>query len=220
MLQNFAQEEIPMNDVSSTEGHFPAAEWETAAPESVGLDADRLERATREIFTIDKRFGFLVARQGKIVHEHYLRDASATNKIYSVTKGWGATLIGIAAQRGLLHVDDYVRDWLPVHHPDIAEDAQIKHLLNMTASRSPAGSWWQYNSNEILNSLTGILWLASGMPPVEFYEKYLRSALQLSFEWPSNPRGWIQIGSQGPLPVIEATHRDIARMGLLWLRGG
>lgn len=209
-----------MNDVATASVYFPGPVWETATPESMGLNADALARATREIFTIDKRYGFLVASHGKIVHEHYLRDASATNHIFSVTKGWGATLIGIAQQHGMLHVDDPVTDWLPVHHPDIASDARIKHLLNMTASKSPAGSWWQYNSAEILNSLTGILWLASGMPPAAFYEKYLRAPLQLSFEWPSNSRGWIQIGSRGPLPVIEATHRDIARLGLLWLRGG
>ena len=80
--------------------------------------------------------------------------------------------------------------------------------------------WWQYNSAEILNSLTGILWLTSGMPPVEFYRKTLRKELGLSFDWPSNEKGWIQIGSQGPLAVIEATHRDIARLGLLWMNGG
>ncbi|MCB1691608.1 MAG: serine hydrolase [Pseudomonadales bacterium] len=209
-----------MNDIAANQRVFPGTEWALATPESMGIDAGKLARATEEIFTIDKRFGFLVAKHGRIVHEHYLRDASATNKIFSATKGLGATLIGIAQAQGILHVDDLVSDWLPVHHPDIAEGAQIRHLLNMTASKSPAGSWWQYNSAEILNSLTGILWLASGMPPVRFYEKYLRAPLGLSFEWPSNNKGWIQIGSQGPLPVIEATHRDIARMGLLWMRGG
>lgn len=209
-----------MNDIATSKDGFPGSEWDLAEPASEGIDPNKLDKATREIFAIDKRYGFLVARQGRIIHEHYLRDAAATNPIFSVTKGLGATLIGIAQHQGLLHVEDPVSDWLPVHHPDIAEDARIKHLLNMTASRSPAGSWWAYNSNEILNSLTGILWLASGIPPVTFYEKYLRAPLGLSFEWPSNSRGWIQIGSQGPLPVIEATHRDIARLGLLWLRGG
>jgi CubicO group peptidase (beta-lactamase class C family) len=48
----------------------------------------------------------------------------------------------------------------------------------------------------------------------------LRKPLGLGFDWPNNERGWVQIGSQGPLPVIQATHRDIARLGLLWLARG
>jgi len=208
-----------MNDF--TEGaHFPGTEWDHADPRDAGIDPERLQRATDAIFAIEKRYGFLVAQGGRIVHEHYARGPAATNPIFSVTKGWGATLVGVAEAKGLLSVDDPVRDWLPVHHPDIAKDATLLNLLNMTAGREPAGSWWQYNSNEILNSLTGIVWLASGMPPVEFFRQYLKIPMQLSFDWPANPRGWIQIGSQGPLPVIEATHRDIARLGLLWLRGG
>lgn len=199
---------------------FPGADWACAAPEALGLDRGRLDRATREIFAIDKRYGLLVVKDGVIVHEHYLRNAAATNPIYSLTKGLGATLVGIAERRGELRLDDAVSDWLPVHHPDIAAGAQIGHLLNMTASREPLGSWWQYNSNEILNSVPGILWLASGLTPLEFYRERLRAPLQLGFDWPHNGRGWIQIGSQGPLPVIEATHRDIARLGLLWLNRG
>ncbi len=199
---------------------FPGKDWESARPEEMGLDSNRIAAAAAQIMTIDKRFGVLIARQGRIVHETYVRDASATNPIFSLTKGFGATLIGIAQAQGLLNVEDLVSDWLPVHHPEIVEGARIKHLLNMTAGKEPAGSRWRYNSNEILNSLTGILWLASGMPPRDFYEQHLRHQVGFSFDWPANEKGWIQIGSQGPLPVIEATHRDIARLGLLWLNGG
>lgn len=199
---------------------FPGKEWETASPEDVGLDTTRVAAAAASIMTIDKRFGVLVAKQGRIVHETYVRDASATNPIFSLTKGFGATLIGIAQAQGLLNTDDLVSDWLPVHRPEIVEGARIKHLLNMTAGKEPVGTYWRYNSNEILNSLTGILWLASGMPPRDFYEKHLRPKVGFSFDWPANAKGWIQIGSQGPMPVIEATHRDIARLGLLWLNGG
>ncbi len=199
---------------------FPGKDWEFATPEAMGLDSEKITAAAATIMTIDKRYGVLVAKQGRIVHETYIRDAAATNPIFSLTKGFGSTLVGIAQAQGILHVDDLVSDWLPVHHPEIVEGARIKHLLNMTAGKEPAGSYWRYNSNEILNSLTGILWLASGMPPRDFYERYLRRHVGFSFDWPANSKGWIQIGSQGPLPVIEATHRDVARMGLLWLNGG
>ena len=199
---------------------FPTEEWTFGKPEDFGIDPTLVTQAADEIFTIEKRYGVLVAKDGVIVHERYRRDAAATNQIFSVTKGLGATLFGIAQHQGFLNVNDKIKDWLPVHHPEVADDAEIRHVLNMTASKQPAGSWWQYNSNFILNSLTGILWLASRRTPVEFYNEFLKKPLQLSFDWPSNDRGWIQIGSQGPLPVIEASHRDIARLGLLWLNHG
>ncbi|MEM7366011.1 MAG: serine hydrolase [Pseudomonadota bacterium] len=199
---------------------FPGVDWETAEPEEMGMDAATLASVADTIFDIETRYGFLVVKRGRVVYERYKRDVNATNHIFSVTKGLGATLIGIAEHQGLLSTSDRIADWLPVHHPDIAPDAQIRHVLNMTAGSEPAGTHWAYNSNYILNSLTGILWLASGMSPASFYEKNLKQPIQLSFDWPSNDKGWIQIGSQGPLPVIEATHRDIARMGLLWMHGG
>jgi CubicO group peptidase (beta-lactamase class C family) len=90
----------------------------------------------------------------------------------------------------------------------------------MTAGQAPAGSRFEYNSSELLNSLPNVLWVATGRSPHACYEEFLRAPLQLSFEWPQNARGWCQIGSQGPLPVIRATHRDVARLGLLWLAGG
>ena len=200
--------------------HFPEREWVTDRPEDHGLDPERLKQAADQVFRVAERDGFLVVKNGVIVHETYARDAAATSTIYSLTKGLGATLVGIAQARGMLHVNDAVADWLPVHHPEIAEGAEVRHLLNMTASRAPVGSWWEYNSGSILNSVPNILSLASGMTPHAFYEELLRKPLGLGFDWPHNDKGWIQIGSLGPLPVIRSTHRDIARLGLLWLNRG
>ena len=200
--------------------HYPAADWSVASPDALGLSADALEAAAESILGIDERHGVLFVRRGQIAYEQYRGSVDDTTRIFSITKGLGATLLGIAQTKGLLHVDDRISDWLPVHHPDIAPDATIGHVLNMTAGTEPAGSEWRYNSNFILNSLTGLLWLASGQTPVSFYEEHLRAPVGFSFDWPSNERGWIQIGSQGPLPVIEATHRDIARLGHLWMNRG
>ena len=163
---------------------FPGGEWVTGRPEDHGLESERLKRAANEVFQVAERHGFLVVRNGVIVHETYARDAAATTTIYSLTKGLGATLVGIAQTCGMLHVNDAVADWLPVHHPEIAEGAKIRHLLNMTASRAPVGSWWEYNSGSILNSVPNILWLASGMSPHAFYEERLSKPLGLGFDAP------------------------------------
>ena len=198
----------------------PGVEWEILAPEAVGLREDALKAAAARVFEVEKRFGFVVVRHGAIVHETYARDAEATCPIFSVTKSFAAALFGAARAKGLIHETDRVADWLPVHHPDLADDAQLVHILSMTAGTAPAGSRFAYNSSELLNSLPGILWTATGRSPHALYRELLQAPLGLSFDWPHNERGWCQIGSQGPLPVIEATHRDVARLGLLWLRLG
>jgi CubicO group peptidase (beta-lactamase class C family) len=199
---------------------FPDREWAQEPPEKHGLDSERLKAAAAEVFQVQKRYGFLVVKSGVIVHETYARDASATNPIFSLTKSFAAALFGVARTRGYVNEHDPVAEWLPVHHPDIAEDARIEHMLSMTASRAPAGSWFAYNSSSLLNSLPNVLWVATGKTPHACYEEFLRGPLQLDFDWPHNARGWCQIGSQGPLPVIRATHRDVARLGLLWLARG
>jgi len=199
---------------------FPGSEWETLAPEQVGLDPHALDAASRRVFEVERRYGFLVVRHGAVVYESYARTPQATCPIFSVTKSFAAALFGAARARGWVHETQCVREWLPVHHADIAPDAELRHILSMTAGTTPAGTRFAYNSSEILNSLPGILWLASGRSPHQLYRELLQEPMQLSFDWPHNERGWCQIGSQGPLPVIQATHRDVARLGLLWLRGG
>ena len=123
--------------------HFPASDWTATPPEALGLSPDALERAVDSIFSIDERHGVLFAKRGQVVFERYRGSADDTTHLYSISKGLGATLLGIAQTKGLLHSTDLIRDWLPVHHPEIAPDATIGHVLNMTAGTEAAGSVWQ-----------------------------------------------------------------------------
>ena len=210
--------ENPMDQTTTMQ--FPGKQWTTADPQALELSSEALESAADSIFSIKERHGVLFVKRGQVVFERYRGSVEDTTHLFSITKGLGATLLGIAETKGLLHSSDLIREWMPVHHPEIAPDATIGHVLNMTAGTEPAGTAWRYNSNFILNSLTGLVWLASGQAPVDFYNEHLKTPLGLSFDWPANERGWIQIGSQGPLPVIRSTHRDIARLGHLWLNRG
>lgn len=200
---------------------FPGAQWATEAPAAHGLDPGLLQRAAAAVGKIDKRYGFLVVKDGVIVHETYYEGDEATRRpVFSITKGFGATLVGIAQKRRLLDVKEKVSDWLPVHHPHIKEGATIEHVLAMTAGGSPEANTYRYTSGPILNSLPNILWLATGKSPARFFDEDLAAPLGLTLDWPRNEKGWMQIGNRGPLPVLRATHRDLARLGLLWLRKG
>ncbi len=200
---------------------FPAEEWTVEDPGGHGLDASLLEQAAAAVRKIEKRYGFLVVKDGVIVHEtYYLGDQTTKHPVFSVTKGFGASLVGIAQTRGFLDVKDLVSDWLPVHHPHIKEGATIEHILSMTGGGQPGVNTYLYTSGPILNSLSNILWLATGKPPARFFDEDLAEPLGLTLDWPRNGKGWMQIGNRGPLPVLHSTHRDLARLGLLWLRKG
>ncbi len=202
---------------------FPGAEWKTETAEKHGLSTEKLREAAQAVKKVEERYGFLVVKDGVIVHETYFSgDRHSIYPAFSVAKGFGAALVGIAQTKGLLNVKDKVQDWLPIHHPDIVEGATIEHVLSMTAGHEPPGTVYKYTSGPILNSLPNILWLASGMPPYDFYKKELAKPLGLSLEWPHLGKGWVQIGTQRVqgLPPLPSNHRDLARLGLLWLNKG
>lgn len=81
-------------------------EWPEAAPGDVGMDPKmitELDAAVRQ-----GQYGqvksLLVLRHGKLVYEGYFRGTTVNDlqPLYSVTKSWGAMLVGIAIARGEL----------------------------------------------------------------------------------------------------------------------
>ena len=76
---------------------FPGNEWAQAAPEDVGLDAQRLEDARRwmDEHTDERGYRFLIVRDGYLVYERYqgiepeqrLPIASAAKSVYSNVLG-------------------------------------------------------------------------------------------------------------------------------------
>ena len=202
---------------------FPGKNWKVEAPQKHGLDANLLRDAADAAKDIGGRKGFVVVKDGVIVHEtYYSGDKDTLYPAFSVAKSFGATLVGIAQTQGYLNVKDKVADWVPVHHPEIVAGATIENLITHTAGSEPPGSVFRYNSGNILNTVPNILQLATGMTPNEFYEKELAAKIGLSIEWPHTDKGWIQIGTQGlhELGPVPVTHRDLARLGLLWLNNG
>jgi CubicO group peptidase (beta-lactamase class C family) len=196
-------------------------EMPTRRPEEMGLSSAKLAAAVKAVARIRTRYGLLIQKDGAIVHEtYYAGGRDSTYPIYSITKSFGASLVGIAQSKGLLDVRDKVSDWLPIHHPDIRPDATLEHVLAMTAAADLPETEYRYTSGPILNSLPNILWLATGRPPARFYDEELAAPLGLGLHWPRTGKGWMQIGNRGPMPVLQATHRDCARLGQLWLDRG
>jgi CubicO group peptidase (beta-lactamase class C family) len=91
--------------------------WETATPESQGMDAAALRRAT-DVLAGRRTKNFLVIRNGKIVHEWYAADSGPRKPHY--TASMAKALVGgmslmLAATNGRLKIDDpasqYIAAW-------------------------------------------------------------------------------------------------------------
>src|SRR5690242_16303113 len=85
--------------------YWPTADWQTTAPEAVGLDPSRL--AEMDPYARDSMppiRGILIVRHGRIAFERYYDGCTPEtyHSINSVTKSVLSALIGIAFRKGIL----------------------------------------------------------------------------------------------------------------------
>jgi CubicO group peptidase (beta-lactamase class C family) len=118
--------------------YWPTADWIPAAPEAVSIDRAALAQLAGSGEAMNLH-SLLVIRGGKLVSETYYSgyDARTLHELYSVTKSFTATLVGIAIDQGkLAGVESPVLDLLPASRPEDAakkEGITLEHMLTMTA---------------------------------------------------------------------------------------
>ncbi|MGE5140760.1 MAG: serine hydrolase, partial [Rudaea sp.] len=172
------------------------------------------------------------------------------HELESCTKSVMSALTGIAIDRGYIHgVDSRVADLLAMQLPADTDprksDIALKHLLTMSSglewsgggdkdstsemeasqdwpgyvlSQQPdsdPGPTWSYN-NGAVHVLSAILQKASGKTSLQLARESLFGPLGITdVGWVSDPQG-TTIGFGG----LRLTPRDMAKLGLLYLRGG
>ncbi len=192
----------------------------------------------------------LVIRGGEIVLEKYFgsRKPETALEIYSCTKSFTATLIGIAVDQGAIpdlqrKVVDYFPDKKPAHPGNGKESMTVENLLTMTSGfdwteGDPAyrqlyvsTDWVQFMLDlpvieppgSRFNYCSGCSHLLSAIVEKATGKGTLEFARQFLFD----PIGmghvdW-SIGSQG-IPIggwgLQLTSRQLARLGYLYLRNG
>ena len=127
----------PQSDASD----WPTQGWRSATPESQGMDAGLLAQAVEVANQQDLSLhSLLVIRHGVIVNETYFPNygAETLHELYSVTKSFTATLLGIALDQGKLSaVTQRVLDFFPGQeflNPDARKQAvRLEDLLTMTS---------------------------------------------------------------------------------------
>jgi CubicO group peptidase (beta-lactamase class C family) len=121
--------------------YWPTQTWQTADPEAVGIDAEKLTELEHMVTSQHSNVnGIVIVRKGYIVYEKYYNGFGPddTHNVASVTKSVTSALIGISIDAGYIEsVDQKVLDFFPDYDPGadaIRKRAiTIRHLLTMTA---------------------------------------------------------------------------------------
>lgn len=214
-------------------------------PEQVGVKPDCIKKFADEAKKNNLEFhSLIVMRYGKIACEWYNEPYNADMKaaMYSVSKSWTATAMGIAEAEGLLSLNDKVMSYFPEYkakkNGNGLEMMTIKHLLTMTAGKNISYlmdrakvDWVQYfidspwtnkpgkgylYVNENLYICLRILRKVTGLTATEYLKPRLLDPLGIEdFFWEKAPDG-TECGGWG----LFIRPRDLAKLATCYLQGG
>ena len=88
--------------------------WRIGSPADHGFDSDRLNAAA-DALAAPRSKSLLVVHEGEVIMERYWEDHDPTLPlpVFSVTKSFASTLVGVAEQQGLLDREDHASDFIP-----------------------------------------------------------------------------------------------------------
>lgn len=218
------------------------------SPESQGLSSqavlDFLDDAARKGLELHS---FMLVRNGCVIAEGWWNpyQPHLRHSLYSLSKSFTATAIGMAVEENLLNLTDRVVDFFPDKRPS-SLDARwqaltVEHLLTMTTGHredtlervlgAPDGDWikaffacplelepgttFVYNTPATY-MLSAILQRAAGEKLIDYLRPRLFEPLGIADPvWLECPQG-INTGGFG----LSITTEDIAKFGLLFLNKG
>ncbi len=222
---------------------YPDPDWAVETPEAHDLDSLLLEEAAGFAAAHDSSC-FVVTRDGAIVGEWYWKgwNEQTEANVYSVTKSFTSALVGIAQDRGELDIQDraceYISEWVGTD----SEAVTVKNLISNDSGRywdmftdyvgnyalaydktahaislgqqDAPGAVWKYN-NSAIQTLERVLKVATGMDVAEYAEEHLFEPLGMASSYSRD-----QAGNPITYADLQASCRDLARFGYLYLRGG
>ena len=224
-----------------------ATSFPRTAPEAQGVCSSAIlafvDAVERDIHDLHS---FILLRRGSIVAEGYWDPYNATSPhmLFSLSKSFTSTAIGLLVAEGRLSVDDRVLDFFPGEaSSDPGENLRamlVRHLLTMTTGHDTdptrvvrqSGSSWtrafltqpiehQPGTHFVYNSvatymLSAIAQRITGQRLTDYLRPRLFAPLGITDPtWESSPEG-INVGGWG----LSITTTDIARFGQLYLQKG
>ena len=149
LLPNLAMMLIACGTDQPLEMVFPDQHWEVSSPESMGIDGQKLDSALA--FLESKSFEDGIEEVMVIVKGRVIYQGDSINKshnIYSCSKGFTSTVLGLLIDQGKLGLDHKVADYLPdlkALYPEVT----FRHFTTMTSGYSAVGRsrWNDENSD-------------------------------------------------------------------------
>lgn len=226
-------------------GAFAAPErFLRSTPETQGIDSQRLLACVEALATeIDGVHSFMLLRHGKVVAEGWWKPYAAEHNhvLFSLSKSFASTAIGIAAAEGKLSSDDPVLKFFPDQAPKDPSrqltQMRVRDLLSMTTGHETPpsaeadtvtvksflatevphqpGTFFRYNTAASF-MLSAIVEKQTGEKLVDYLKPRLFDPLGIENPvWEENSEG-IALGGYG----LRVRTEDIAALGQLYLQEG
>lgn len=242
----------PSTPPTTSAEFYPTQGWRSATPESQGMDPGLIAQALAAVQS--ERIGLhslLVIRHGYIVSETYFQGQTAATRheLYSVTKSFTGTLVGIAVQQNLLELNRPVLTYFPTRsfsNIDARKQAlTVENLLTMTAgldwTESDASYTAMYRSSDWISYMLNLP-MAAEPGKVFLYNSGASHVLSGLLNEVLRPQGlepysfaqkvlfrplgidplWERDSQNIPIGGwgLQITPRDMAKLGYLYLHEG
>ena len=217
-----------------------------SSPEAQGVASGQIDAFIRALSRVPQMHGLVVVRHGAVIADAawhpYRREIP--HMLYSLSKSFASTAVGLAVHEGLLTVDDPVADHFPEDAPKKPSAhlaaMRVRHLLSMSTGhaedatgatmrsrthpyraflRIPVahepGTHFVYNSAATF-MLATIVQRLTGQTLVDYLTPRLFGPLGIEPPvWDSDPNG-VNFGGWG----LYLRAMDIAKFGQLYLQRG
>jgi len=235
---------IQMTANSQQPNIFPEEDWQETSPESQGINSVMLAEAMNYL---GNELGGSGVSESLIIRNGYLiwkgSNIDAYHKIWSCTKCFTSTVLGLLIQDKKCTLDTFAVEYLPTLDDKYPEYAKItlRHLATMTSGYDAIGigyddnRWnipttplaepgakYQYNDNA-MNLFGYVLTLIAGEPICDLFKRRIADHIGLT-QWYWGcwgiMDGLLINDASGYLAGIHITPRQFARFGYLFLNNG
>ncbi len=121
-----------------------------STPEQQGIPSSSILAFVQAADTsVDTMNSFMLVRHGHVVAEGWWKpyDANTPHSLFSLSKSFTSTAVGLAIAEGKLSLDDQVLKFFPEDAPAAPSEnlraMRVRDLLRMSAGHQTEGEWWQ-----------------------------------------------------------------------------
>lgn len=202
--------------------------WETTSLSTLGWKQNAVQ-PLKDFLAANNTKSFMILVNGRIVMEEYFNghNASTEWEWNSAGKTLVATTTGLAAQDGLVNINNKASDYLGTGWTSMPLEKEnlitVKHLLTMTSGNddtkqlmiksnltyvADAGTRWAYSN--IFQKLTDVVAEASNQEFEAYFNAKLKNKIGMDGRW--------NFGTI--FTIYHSTARSMARFGILALNKG